>query len=81
MPSLMPPRVELRTMPFVAAAPATSRLIIDVEIRSEPISGQVRVGLAPPQAFTGWTVLAEAIEKARRGADEEGAHQPCAQHD
>jgi hypothetical protein len=48
-------------------------LTIDIEVGSEPISGQVDVGGKRTQTFVGWAALAELLEGARTGTASGGA--------
>jgi hypothetical protein len=40
-------------------------VVIDVDVGSEPISGEALVPGKQTQAFVGWAVLAEILEEAR----------------
>ena len=42
-----------------------TRVEVSVEIGSDPITGEVAVGAARPEPFSGWIELVAAIEAAR----------------
>jgi hypothetical protein len=45
----------------------TARVVIDIDVGSEPISGAIELGGTGTQRFVGWTALAELLERARTG--------------
>jgi hypothetical protein len=49
-------------------AGSTTRLTIDIEVDSEPITGRVDIDGQLTRAFVGWTALADLIESARTDA-------------
>jgi hypothetical protein len=44
------------------------QLVVALEVAGEPIRGTVRVGAAPPVAFSGWLELMSVFELARASA-------------
>jgi hypothetical protein len=50
---------------------ATRRLIIEVEVDSEPISGRILIDPDPERTFVGWTALAGLIEAEHRHTGDE----------
>jgi hypothetical protein len=52
----------------------TTRVTIDVDIGSEPISGQVELDGRRTTAFVGWSALTELIEEARTRPRPDGEH-------
>jgi hypothetical protein len=51
----------------VGSARQTTRVTIDVNVGSEPISGQVDLAGKRTEAFVGWSMLADLLEEARVG--------------
>jgi hypothetical protein len=62
----------------MSAARQTTRITIDVEVGSEPISGQVELPGKRTEAFVGWSMLAERLEEARTGMQPPTASQSWA---
>jgi hypothetical protein len=69
----------------VGSARQTTRVIVDIEVGSEPISGQVDAAGKRTELFVGWSTLAELLEEARSGKPHGGDKQshvsgrkPCA---
>jgi hypothetical protein len=50
----------------------TTRVTIDVDVGSDPISGHVDLG-GRTEMFVGWSELAELLEEARTGMPHGGA--------
>ena len=50
------------------AAATTSRVMIELEVRSEPIRGLLQVARSQRVRFVGWSELAELLEEARTGS-------------
>lgn len=44
----------------------TRRLIIELEVDSDPIAGRILVGTEPARVFMGWTALAGFLEAEHR---------------
>ena len=55
----------------------TTRVTIDVDVGSDPISGYVDVAGRSTEAFVGWSALAELLEEARAGLVGGGARAPA----
>jgi hypothetical protein len=51
----------------------TTRVTIDLDVGSDPISGQLDVAGRPTETFVGWSALAEILEEARAGLLGSGA--------
>jgi hypothetical protein len=47
------------------------RISIEIEPRTEPVSGRITVPGAAPRAFVGWMELVHAIDGARHPSSEE----------
>jgi hypothetical protein len=65
-------RSEGRQIACVGAAAETTRVTIDVEVGSEPISGQLDLAGKRTELFVGWSALAELLEEARTGMPDTG---------
>jgi hypothetical protein len=46
------------------------RVILDVEVGTEPIAGRVRGERGDSESFAGWLELAAAVERARRPGED-----------
>jgi hypothetical protein len=68
--TLPPQPRRLRTL---GSARQTTRVTIDVNVGSEPISGQVDLCGKRTEAFVGWSTLAELLEEARMAVPCTGA--------
>lgn len=57
----------------------TTRVTIDIDVGSDPISGHVDVAGTPTETFVGWSALAQLLEEARTGneAPEAEGETPC----
>jgi hypothetical protein len=66
--------------PSVGAAGQTTRVTIDVDVGSEPISGQVNLAGKRTEMFVGWSALAEFLEEARMGVQYSGAKIVAPEH-
>ena len=59
---------------------ATRRLIIEIEVDSEPVSGRILIGPDPERTFVGWTALAGLIEAEHRHTGDELAGRTRSDH-
>ena len=57
----------------MVATRQTTRITIDVDVGSEPISGQLELAGKRTELFVGWSALAELLEEARAGVPDSGA--------
>jgi hypothetical protein len=64
-----PEEAKLRRSGGSEATPVieSTRVTIDVDVGSDPISGHIRVAGRSTETFVGWSALAELLEQARAG--------------
>lgn len=55
---------------------ARQGIVLELDPRTDPISGRVVAEPAPPREFSGWVALTEAIEKARARLGEATREEP-----